>query len=115
MELLHAPPPGYDTVAKAFAMAKLLPTTHRMNLQVGLSHEGVLFARGRLDGYRQVHFFSDHLRAHGWCEHLLGGDSDMFGCDMLFSHPADAARDEDPSFIRRTPVELWPARSAHAE
>lgn len=115
MELLHPPPEGFEPVAKAFAMAKLLPTTHRMNLQIGLMHDGVLFARGRLDGYRQVHFFSGHLRESGWNEHLLGGDQEMFGCDMLFSHPADAVQDDDPSFIRRAPMELWPAGSTHAK
>ena len=108
MELLHDAPPGFDAVAKVFAMARLLPTSRKVNLQVGLAYGGVLFARGRLDGYRQVNFFSDHLRKLGWREHLLGGDEDMLGCDMLFSHPAaGAAHGDDPSFIRRTPVELW--------
>lgn len=114
MNLLHEPPPGYEGVAKAFAMAKLLPTSHRMDVRVGLAYEGVLFASGQLDGYRQVNFFSEHLRELGWRERLLGGDEDMFGCDMLFLHPADGARGEDdPSFIRRTPVQLWPEH--HAE
>lgn len=109
MELLQDPAPGYEGVAKAFAMAKLLPTTHALNLKLGLVHRGRLFASGQLDGYRQVSFFSDHLRKHGWREHLLGGDDAMHGCDMVFSHPDDnqAARDEDPSFIRRPTVELW--------
>lgn len=109
MDLLHEPPAGFDGIAKVFAMAKLLPTTHRLNVQIGLVHQGVLFARGHLDGYRQVSFFSEHVRKQGWREHLLGGDDEMFGCDMLFSHPADPgdADDDDPSFIRRTPVELW--------
>jgi hypothetical protein len=109
MDLLHDPAPGYEGVSKAFAMAKLLPTTHRLNLKLGLVHRGVLFASGQLDGYRQVSFFSDHLRQLGWREHLLGGDDEMHGCDMVFSHPADSAvaRAEDPSFIRRSPVELW--------
>lgn len=114
MELLHEPPAGFDAVANAFAMAKHLPSTHRMDLHIGLMHDGVLFARGRLDGYRQVNFLREHLREGGWKEHLLGGPQEMFGCDMLFSHP-DAAGDDDPSFIRRAPVELWPAGSAHAE
>jgi hypothetical protein len=117
MELLNEVPAGYDGVAKAFEMAKHLPSSHRANLQVGLVHNGSLFARGTLDGYRQVSFFSEHLRDLGWHEHLLGGEQDMFGCDMLFSHPGgDAApADADPSFIRRPPVELWPARNSHAE
>ena len=114
MELLHEPPPGFDAVANAFAMAKHLPTTHRMDLQIGLMHDAVLFARGRLDGYRQVNFFCEHLRESGWKEHLLGGPQEMFGCDMLFSHP-DTEGDADPSFIRRAPVELWPAGTAHAK
>jgi hypothetical protein len=54
------------------------------------------------------------LREGGWNEHLLGGPQEMFGCDMLFSHP-DTAGDADPSFIRRAPVELWPAGTAHAK
>ena len=113
MELLQDPPPGFDAVARVFAMAKHLPTTRQMNLQIGLAREGVLFARGHLDGYRQVNFFSDHLRKLGWREHLLGGDDEMFECDMMFSHPSDApAYGDDPSFIRRTPVELW---GTHAE
>lgn len=117
MDLLHEPPPGFDGIAKAFAMAKHLPTTHQMDVKIGLVRDGVLFATGRLDGYRQVNLFAEHVRDLGWREHLLGGDVDMQGCDMLFSQPAvDAAQaDSDPSFIRRTPVELWPARSSHAE
>jgi hypothetical protein len=114
MELLLEPPPGFDAVAKVFAMAKHLPTTRQMNLKVGLACDGVLFARGRLDGYRQVNFFSDHLRKLGWREHLLGGDDEMFDCDMMFSHPPGPPQrgDSDPSFIRRSPVELW---GAHAD
>jgi hypothetical protein len=116
MDLLHEAPPGYHGIAKAFAMARHLPSTHRMNVKIGLVHGGVLLATGQLEGYRQVNFFSDHVRELGWQERLLGGDHDMHGCDMLFMHPADnAQRDEDPSFIRRSPVELWPARSSHAE
>ena len=115
MDLLHAAPPGFDGIAKAFAMAKLLPTTHHMDVKIGLVRDGVLFATGRLDGYRQVNFFSDHVREHGWHEHLLGGPADMHGCDMLFAHPADTAREEDPSFIRRQAVELWPGSTTHAD
>jgi hypothetical protein len=107
MELLQDPPAGFDPVAKLFAMARQLPTTHHTDLQVGLACDGALFARGRLHGYRQVRFFSDQLRKLGWREHLLGGDDEMFGCDLLFSHPANEAAHADPSFIRRTPVELW--------
>ncbi|MEJ8840620.1 hypothetical protein [Ramlibacter sp. AN1133] len=115
MDLLHDAPPGFDGIANAFAMAKLLPTTHRMDVKIGLLRDGVLFAIGRLDGYRQVNFFADHVRELGWQEHLLGGDADMQGCDMLFSHPADAAQADDPSFIRRPPVELWPSGTSHAD
>jgi hypothetical protein len=117
MELLHeAPPPGYEGVAKAFEMARHLPTTHRMNVQIGLVHGGQLFARGRLDGYRQVTFLREHLRSLGWREHLLGGDDDLQGCDMMFSHPADHphTQDADPSFIRRPVMDLWPAAADHA-
>jgi hypothetical protein len=115
MELLKDAPAGFDGIAKAFAMAKLLPTTHQLNVQIGLVHDGVLFARCRLDGSRQVSFLSEHLRELGWREHLLGGDEEMFECDMLFSHPADRAREDDPSFIRKPAVELWPAGSNHAD
>ena len=117
MELLNEPPPGYEGVAKAFEMAKHLPTTHRLNVHVGLVRDGVLFARGKLDGYRQVTFFAEHVRDLGWREHLLGSDDDMHGCDMLFAHPGkDApAADADPSFIRRPAVQLWPAGSKHAD
>ena len=113
MDLLHEPPHGFEGVARAFEMARHLPTTHRMNLQVGLVHDGELFATAQLDGYRQVRFFSEHLRHLGWREHLLGGDDEMFGCDLLFSdpEPSEAQQDQDPSFIRRTPVQLW---GAHA-
>jgi hypothetical protein len=109
MDLLQDPPSGFEAVAKAFAMAKLLPTTHSLNLRIGLARDGALFAVGRLDGHRQVSFFREHLRDTGWYEHLLGGDDEMHGCDMLFSHPQDRVLEnsEDPSFIRRTPVELW--------
>ena len=115
MDLLHDAPPGFDGIAKAFAMAKLLPTTHRMDVKIGLVRDGVLFAEGRLDGFRQVNFFADHVRAQGWREHLLGDDADMHGCDMLFSHPADFAAQDDPSFIRRAPVELWPSGTQHVD
>jgi hypothetical protein len=115
MKLLHDAPSGFEGIRKAFSMAQHLPATHKRHLQVGLAHEGALFAVGHLDGYRQVSFFSDHLRQLGWREHLLGGDEDMHGCDLLFSHPGQqrAAVDRDPSFIRLTPVELWGNRAAH--
>lgn len=116
MEVLHEPPPGFAGIAKAFAMARQLPTTHQLNVRIGLVHDGVLVATGRLDGYRQVTLFADHLRGQGWQEHLLGGGGDMHGCDMLFSIAARVQQDEtDPSFIRRTPVELWPAGVGHAK
>jgi hypothetical protein len=109
MNLLQDPPAGFDQVAKAFAMARHIPATNRLGLQVGLVRNGELFAKGVLDGYRQVAFFSEHVRDHGYREHLLGSEDDMFGCDMIFSHPADHVQ-SDPSFIRRSPVELWGAR-----
>lgn len=113
MELLKEPPPPYEEVARVFEMARHLPATHRADLRIGLVHDGALFARGRLDGYRQVNFFSEHLRGQGWREHLLGGDEEMFDCDMLFSTPASPRGGEDPSFIRRPAVELWPAGTHH--
>lgn len=113
MELLKESPPEFDGVDRVFEMARHLPTTHRMALRIGLMHDGLLFAQGRLDGYRQVNFFSEHLRRHGWREHLLGGDDDMFGCDMLFSTPAPQREQDDPSFIRRPATELWPVASRH--
>jgi hypothetical protein len=108
MKLLQEAPPGYEGIAKAFAMARLLPATQQLGVEIGLVHQGALFAQGRLDGHRQVTFFSEHLRALGWHEHLLGGDDDMHGCDMLFSSPAQPeAPSSDPSFIRRPAVQLW--------
>jgi hypothetical protein len=117
MELLQDPPPGFDGVSNAYAMARHLPSTHKLNLQVGLARAGVLIATGRLDGYRQVSFFSEHLRDLGWREELLGSDGEMHGCDLLFSLPPerDAGRDEDPSFIRRTPVLLWGDGTSHED
>jgi hypothetical protein len=115
MDLMHEAPPGFDAIANAFAMAKQLPTTHRMDLKIGLMRDGLLFAAGRLDGYRQVNFFAEHLRGLGWQEHLLGDDVDLQGCDMLFSVPAAHQPDDDPSFIRRPVTELWPAHSHHAD
>lgn len=116
MDLLREAPPGYDGIARAFAMARHLPTTHRIDVKIGLLRDDVLVATGQLEGYRQINFFSDHVRELGWQERLLGGDEDMHGCDMLFTHPGEGAQaTEDPSFIRRTPIELWPARSSHAE
>jgi hypothetical protein len=88
-------------------MARHLPHTRNAPLQVGLVCDGVLVARGELDAWRQVPFFSEHLQQLGWREHLLGEDDDMFDCDVLFSLDAHAGQDEDPSFIRRPPVELW--------
>ncbi|WP_332826832.1 hypothetical protein [Ramlibacter sp.] len=109
MELLQDPPSGFDTVVKAYEMARHLPATHKLDLQVGLARGGTLLATGRLDGYRQVALFSEHLRDAGWHEHLLGSEVDMHGCDLLFSHPDDHgdSRMEDPSFIRRAPMQLW--------
>jgi hypothetical protein len=109
MEILHEPPSGFDRIVKAYAMARHLPFTHKLDLQVGLSRGGKLFATGRLDGYRQVAMFSEHLRDLGWHEHLLGSEVDMQGCDLMFSHPDDHgdSRTADPSFIRRAPVQLW--------
>jgi len=116
MDLLHEAPAGFDGIARAFAMAKHLPSSHKLDVKIGLVHDDVLFATARLDGLRQVNFLAEHLRGLGWREHLLGGDVDMRGCDMLFSHPADAPQaSEDPSFIRRAPVELWPQPTPHAE
>ena len=108
MELLKEPPPDFDGVVKAFAMARQLPTTHLHRLKIGLAQEGALLASCVLDGSRQVAFFSEHLREHGWREHLLGGEDDMLGCDMLFSHPTGAGPDSDPSFIRKPAIQLWP-------
>jgi hypothetical protein len=113
MNLLHDPPAGFDGVARAFAMARQLPHAPRKApLQIGLVVDGVLVARGELDAWRQVPFFSEHLQELGWREHLLGEDEDVFGCDVLFSLDAPAGEDEDPSFIRRTPVELWGGQHA---
>lgn len=107
MELLKEPPPAFEGVARLFEMARHLPTTHRTRLRIGLAHEGALFAHATLDGYRQVNFLAEHLRSQGWREHLLGGDDEMFGCDMLFSSPSTATEDADPSFIRRPAVQLY--------
>jgi hypothetical protein len=115
MELLMEPPPEFDGVVNAFAMARQLPSTHVHQLKIGLAQEGVLFASCVLHGSRQVAFFSEHLRAHGWREHLLGGEDDMLGCDMLFSHPVVARADSDPSFIRKPVVQLWPLDAQHAK
>lgn len=109
MNLLHDPPSGFDGVAKAFAMARQLPPrAGAAPLQVGLVFEGALLARGALDPYTQLPLFGEHLRGLGWREHLLGEDDEVFGCDLLFSlEPALAHADDDPSFIRRTPIQLW--------
>ena len=111
MNLLHEPPPGFDGISRAFAMAKQLPTTQRLGVKVGVTLEGELIARGELDGYRQVTFFAEHVRELGYQESLLGGDDDMHGCDMLFALPAEPVTvDSDPSFIRRPAIQLWPVR-----
>jgi hypothetical protein len=107
MELLKQPPAAFEGVARLFEMARHLPTTHRMDLKIGLAYHGILFARGNLDGYRQVNFLAEHLRKQGWREHLLGGDDDMHGCDMLFSLPGETQGDSDPSFIRRPAMPLY--------
>jgi hypothetical protein len=113
MKLLTEPPRGFEGISKAFAMAKQIPTSHRLALRCGLARNGELFALGELDGYRQVTFFSEHIREAGYREHLLGGEDDMLGCDLLFSAPAASVRvaDADPSFIRRPAAQLWPARA----
>ena len=92
-------------------MAKQLPTTQRLAVKIGLTREGTLMAMGELDGYRQVTFFSEHIRDQGYLEHLLGGDHEMHGCDTLFALPAKPVSvDSDPSFIRRSAIQLWPVR-----
>ncbi len=112
MDMLKDPPPAFQGVAQLFEMARQLPTSRRMDLRIGLACAGELFAQGVLDGYRQVNFFAEHLRDRGWHEHLLGGDSDMLGCDMLFAAPeAPLQPESDPSFIRRPEVQLWPAEA----
>jgi hypothetical protein len=111
MNLLHEAPAGFEGISKAFAMAKHLPTTQRLAVKVGLARGGALVASGELDGFRQVTFFSEHMRELGYQEHLLGGDDEMFGCDILFAIPAEPVPDDgDPSFIRRPASELWPVR-----
>ena len=109
MDLLREPPPAYEEVGRLFDMARQLPASRRMDLVIGLVHQGALFARGTLDGYRQVNFLADNMRHLGWREHLLGGSDDMFDCDMLFSCPPEARADADPSFIRKPAVDLWPS------
>jgi hypothetical protein len=114
MEMLKDPPAAFRGIAQLFEMARQLPASRRANLRIGLSCAGELFAFGVLDGYRQVNFFAEHLRSHGWHEHLLGGDADMLGCDMLFAAPdAPSADDSDPSFIRRAAMQLWPVEAEH--
>lgn len=114
MEMLKDPPVAFRGIAQLFDMASQLPASRRAELRIGLSWAGELFARGVLQGYRQVSFFADHLRSHGWHEYLLGGDTDMLGCDMLFAAPDVAPPDdEDPSFIRRAAMQLWPAETEH--
>src|SRR4051812_25185873 len=110
MKLLLDSPPGFDGITKAFAMAREVPTTHRLGVKVGLARDGKLLATGELDGYRQITLFAEHMREMGYREHLLGGDEDMFGCDMLFSLPGTGPSpvDSDPSFIRKPSIELWP-------
>lgn len=114
MEMLKDPPAAFRGIAQLYEMARQLPASHRANLRIGLSCAGELFARGVLHGYRQVSLFAGNLRSHGWHEHLLGGDTDMLGCDMLFAAPAVATPDDDdPSFIRRAAMQLWPAEAEH--
>ena len=107
MELLKDPPAAFDEAARLFEMARHLPTTRRTALKIGLAHDGRLFAQATLEGYRQVNFLAEHLRSLGWREHLLGGDDEMFGCDMLFAAPREVRADADPSFIRRPAVRLY--------
>lgn len=112
MEMLGDPPAAFRGIAQLFEMASQRPASRRAELRIGLSCAGALFACGVLHGYRQVSFFADYLRSHGWHEHLLGGDVDMLGCDMLFAAPEAAPdEDEDPSFIRRAAMQLWPAEA----
>jgi hypothetical protein len=107
MKLLHDAPPGFDRVTKAYVMARHLPSTHRLRLRVGVVHGDRLVAEGRLDGYRQAAFLSDHLKDLGYEERLLGAADAMFGCDMVFAR-AQEDEDTDPSFIRVSPTQLWP-------
>jgi len=108
MELLKEPPPAFDSAARLFDMARLLPASRRLDVRIGLACGGKLFAHCNLDGYRQVTFLAEHLRRQGWREHLLGAGDEMFDCDMLFSWPSGVAgQDEDPSFIRRAAVNLY--------
>lgn len=116
MEMLKDPPAAFRGIAHLFEMASQLPASRRANLRIGLCCAGELFARGVLHGYRQVKFFAEYLRSHGWHEYLLGGDTDMLGCDMLFAAPAaEPPDDDDPSFIRRAAMQLWPAEAEHPD
>jgi hypothetical protein len=115
VELFQDPPPGFEAIIKAFAMARQLPATHRLNVRIGLAHEGALLARDVLDGYRQVTLLCEQLHELGWHERLRDTGEDLLGCDMLFSHAAAGRDDEDPSFIRRTAVQLWPAEGEPGE
>jgi hypothetical protein len=112
MELLKEPPAAFRGIGQLFDMAQRLPASRRADLHIGLSSGGELFARGVLHGFRQVNFFAEYLRSHGWQEHLLGGDTDMLGCHMLFAAPETSPQDDDdPSFIRRAAMQLWPAEA----
>ena len=61
---------GDDLVAAFEEMAKHLPTSHRANLQVGLVHNGALFARGILDQQKRQQKI-DHQPNARHCNLLL--------------------------------------------
>src|SRR6478609_1983621 len=84
----HLEPPAFAGVCQAFHMARHLPTVHQLQLRIGLLDEdGVLVAEGTLDGYRQVAYFTEQLRSLGYQGRLLDGDSNVHGCDVLFTAP----------------------------
>jgi hypothetical protein len=92
MNVLHDPPAA-SMASPRPSHGAADPTTHRLGLQIGLVCDGTCtpvatsMATARSPS-------SSHLRGLGYHEHLLGGDDDMHGCDMLFSH---STRHEEPN------------------
>jgi hypothetical protein len=85
----HIEPPAFARVCQAFQMACHLPSANALQLRIGLLDEdGALAAEGNLDGYRQVAYFTEQLRALGYEGRLLDGGDRMHDCDVLYSAPS---------------------------
>ena len=107
MQLLATtPPPEWKAIVRAYAQARRVSSANGQKLKVGLVWGEKLAALAALASYKQAACLAEYMKEFGWQERLLGDSQEMHGCDVVFTSDA-AAREDDPSFIRRPAMELW--------